>query len=579
MKSRQYYGVSCFTRKFMLRPAETPEDIKRVFDNYSDNGTMSTGRLLQFLIEFQGEESATEKEAQVIFDSFKHLHIFHRKVLHLEAFFRYLLSDHNPPLSPSAQVHHDMQAPLAHYFLYTGHNSYITGNQFTSDCSTAPIIRALQRGVRVIELDLWPSKTEKSDVDVRHGGASTAPVKLVKCLRAIKDHAFSASEYPVVITFEDHLGPDLQAKVASMVHETFGETLFHPKSNLNELPSPFSLKKKILISTNPPKELPGSDGKQQNNSQKAESPAEKEPCGDEVKEDVEDEADGGEDHQDEDLQQAGPQYRHLIAIHGGKQKGGIGNWLCDNSDKVKRISLSEEKLENAVKKYATDIIRFTQVYLLRVYPKGTRLLSSNYDPMVGWTHGAQMVAFNMQGYGHHLWKMQGMFRANGGCGYVKKPNFLLDPNTVFDPSKDVPIKTILKVWIPKVKLYMGHGWHSDFHHNHFDLCSPPDFYAKVGIAGVRADEKTMRTTTVTDEWIPEWNESFEFRLRVPELALLWIKVKDDDPAGRNDFAGQTCLPVSELRTGIRAVPLHDRRGKPYKSVKLLMRFEFENIHD
>ena len=63
-----------------------------------------------------------------------------------------------------------MEAPLAHYFMYTGHNSYLTGNQVTSDCSTEPIIRALRRGVRVIELDLWPSTTKQDEVDVRHGG-------------------------------------------------------------------------------------------------------------------------------------------------------------------------------------------------------------------------------------------------------------------------------------------------------------------------------------------------------------------------------------------------------------------------
>lgn len=67
------------------------------------------------------------------------------------------------------QVHHDMTAPLAHYFLYTGHNSYLTGNQLSSDSSDEPIIRALNRGVRVIELDLWPNST-RDGVDVRHGG-------------------------------------------------------------------------------------------------------------------------------------------------------------------------------------------------------------------------------------------------------------------------------------------------------------------------------------------------------------------------------------------------------------------------
>ena len=62
-----------------------------------------------------------------------------------------------------------MKAPLAHYFLYTGHNSYLTGNQISSDCSVDPIIKALKNGVRVIELDLWPNST-RNDVNVCHGG-------------------------------------------------------------------------------------------------------------------------------------------------------------------------------------------------------------------------------------------------------------------------------------------------------------------------------------------------------------------------------------------------------------------------
>lgn len=39
---------------------------------------------------------------------------------------------------------------------------------------------------------------------------------LLKCFKSIKEHAFVASEYPVVITLEDHLTPNLQAKVAEV---------------------------------------------------------------------------------------------------------------------------------------------------------------------------------------------------------------------------------------------------------------------------------------------------------------------------------------------------------------------------
>lgn len=41
-------------------------------------------------------------------------------------------------------------------------------------------------------------------------------MELIKCFKSIKENAFVASDYPVVITLEDHLTPDLQAKVAEV---------------------------------------------------------------------------------------------------------------------------------------------------------------------------------------------------------------------------------------------------------------------------------------------------------------------------------------------------------------------------
>ncbi|KAK4606082.1 hypothetical protein RGQ29_000382 [Quercus rubra] len=562
----------CFKRMFRLREAEPPESMKILFQQYSENDIMTVDLLHRFLIEVQGEQNVSKDSAQAIFNStHKILKFLPRKGLTLDIFIRHLLSDdQNGPLRPLG-VHHDMSAPLAHYFLYTSHNTYLTGNQLNSDSSTDPIIDALKRGVRVIELDLWPN-SKKDDVEVRHGGTLTRPVELIKCLRAIKENAFWATEYPVVITFEDHLNQTLRAKVAKFVTRTFGDLLYrNDAENLEVFPSPESLKRRILISTKPPKEYLDDDSSMEREDSQRQGSSDEEQTKNTYNKKL-----GATDKVllDEDEDQIFPEYRSLIAIHAGKPKGGIADSFIDINT-VRRLSLSEQELENAVKTYGAAIIRFTQRNLLRVYPKGMRLDSSNYDPMLGWTHGAQMVALNMQGHAKFLWIMKGMFRANGGCGYVKKPDFLLrgggPNNRVFDPSARPPVQKILRVTV-----YMGEGWVREFRHTHFDRFSPPDFFVKVAIAGVPADVDRKQTKAIEDEWVPVWDESFDFSLRVPELAVLRIEALEYDTTGVPDFGGQTCLPISELRNGIRVVPLNDKKGNQYKHVRLLMRFEMRS---
>jgi phosphatidylinositol phospholipase C delta len=95
----------------------------------------------------------------------------------------------------------------------------------------------------------------------------------------------------------------------------------------------------------------------------------------------------------------------------------------------------------------------------------------------------------------------------------------------------------------------------------------------VGIAGVKADIVMKRTKVAMDDWTPHWDEEFEFPLRAPELALLRLEVREYDPTDKDDFGGQTCLPVPELKHGIRAVPLYDKGGRELSPVKLLMRFD------
>ncbi|XP_076912196.1 phosphoinositide phospholipase C 6-like [Bidens hawaiensis] len=613
-----YKMFGCFERKFKITELGPPPDVIDLFNTYTNGELeMSPHRFLRFLVEFQGDEGITIQDVERIMERVldPSRADLTRYVFTVNDLFTYLLLDDiNGPIK--TQAHHDMTAPLQHYFIYTGHNSYLTGNQLSSDSSEVPIIKALKRGVRGIELDIWPNST-KDGIDVLHGRTLTTPVTLDKCLKSIKEHAFVKSPYPVIITLEDHLTPDLQAKVAEVNGQKhFWDMLYLPKeSDKEELPSPDALKHQIILSTKEPKEYlesknvdkeQSSDDEpddQKSNSDHDAAAADNErgnsilvknnvsnkSCANEAcssatrplslseilgvdyKED-DNEEDDDDDTEDEHFgQKTTLEYKHLIAIRASKPKNGTRNALRDEPGKVKRLSVSEDSLLKAANLYGDDIVRFTQKYILRVFPKGTRVTSTNFKPLTAWMHGTQMVAFNMQGYGRSLWMMHGMFKANGGCGYLRKPDFLMNkgPNDeVFDPKAELPAKKTLKV-----KVYMGDGWCLDFSQTHFDSYSPPDFYTKVSMAGVSADVAKKKTKVIGDDWTPVWNEEFTFPLTVPELALLEIAVQEYD-VDSDDFAGQTCLPVSELRQGIRVVPLHNKKGEKFKSVKLLMRFSF-----
>nr|ACL52813.1 unknown [Zea mays] len=390
---------------------------------------------------------------------------FGRPALTVDDFLHFLFSeDLNPPLRYS-KVHQDMNAPLSHYFIYTGHNSYLTGNQLSSDCSDVPIIKALQLGVRVIELDIWPNSC-KDDIDVLHGRTLTAPVSLIKCLRSIKEYAFVASPYPVIITLEDHLTPDLQERVAKMVLEVFGDILYYPESkHLQEFPSPEALKGRVMLSTKPPKEYLEAKGdtmkEKEIEARIKRGEREAAAWGVEVP-DIQDEMQVADKDEDEllyrergadgddgkETKHVAAEYKHLITIKAGKPKGPLVDAIKNDPDKVRRLSLSEQELAKVAAHHGPNIVSFTHRNMLRIYPKGTRFNSSNYNPFLGWVHGAQMVAFNMQGYGRALWLMHGFYKANGGCGYVKKPDFLMQTcpdGKVFDSKADLPVKATLKV--------------------------------------------------------------------------------------------------------------------------------------
>ncbi|CAH2069504.1 unnamed protein product [Thlaspi arvense] len=574
----RYKMSLCFSDKMRINRGAPPPDVVAAFVEYTEGGNhMTAEQLYRFLVQVQKETEVLVSDAEKIIERITsathHITKFLRHTLNLDDFFSFLFSDDlNHPIV--SKVHQDMASPLSHYFIYTSHNSYLTGNQINSECSDVPLIKALKRGVRALELDLWPNST-KDDILVLHGWAWTPPVELIKCLRSIKDHAFSASAYPVILTLEDHLTPHLQAKAAEMMKETFMDMVYFSESgDLREFPSPEDLKYKVVISTKFPKgNLNKEKDSESDVSGKASSDDSADQVGDEKTEKGPSEAkneEGGFDQESRNLDLL--TYSRLILIPSGNARKGLKEALTIDNGGIRRLSLREQKFKKATEMYGTEVIEFTQKNLLRIYPKATRVTSSNYKPFSGWMYGAQMVACNMQGYGRALWMMHGMFRGNGGCGYVKKPDFMMNKaqnGEVFDPKAKLPLKTTLRV-----KVYMGKGWDSCFQRACFNAWSSPNFYTRVGITGVRADKVMKKTKKEENTWEPFWDEEFEFQLTVPELALLRVEVHDYNMPEKDDFSGQTCLPVSELRQGIRSVPLYDRKGERLVAVTLLMRFQF-----
>ena len=63
------------------------------------------------------------------------------------------------------------------------------------------------------------------------------------------------------------------------------------------------------------------------------------------------------------------------------------------------FSLSENTANKILKQTMMDLIKHNRSHLVRVYPKGTRIGSTNYEPHRYWSAGCQLVALNWQTFG------------------------------------------------------------------------------------------------------------------------------------------------------------------------------------
>lgn len=137
---------------------------------------------------------------------------------------------------------------------------------------------------------------------------------------------------------------------------------------------------------------------------------------------------------------------------------------------------------------------------------------------------------------------RGMFRQNGNCGYVLKPNYLIDKALVKKPQqphevlqKHLKIRIISGQNLPKIG-------ESD--------SSVVDPYVTVKIEGHLADSFSGRTRVIPNNGFnPTWNEVMEVPLKVPEQAVVCFTVKDKQAIGSSRFIGSYTLPVNCINPG------------------------------
>ena len=139
---------------------------------------------------------------------------------------------------------------------------------------------------------------------------------------------------------------------------------------------------------------------------------------------------GGADAKKPDSHGKKPTARSLSDITACFAKKFDGFWAPNDPRKPPLDAWAMSSYKEAVStKYindgkAAEWATHNTAHFSRVYPAGSRLNSSNYEPHKFWDAGVQMAALNYQTFDLGYMLNLAMFEANGGCGYVLKPQYL-----------------------------------------------------------------------------------------------------------------------------------------------------------
>ncbi|XP_039538847.1 1-phosphatidylinositol 4,5-bisphosphate phosphodiesterase delta-4 [Pimephales promelas] len=532
------------------------EDILRVFQEYSSDGQKLTLKdLKDFLLEEQLHKDGVQQYALNLIERYEPSDTAKMlQAMTFDGFLMYLSSSEGSIFNPTmVDLSQDMTQPLCHYFISSSHNTYLLEDQIRGHSSVEGYIRALKRGCRCVEVDCWDGPN--GEPIVYHGHTFTSKIFFKDVVTVLSNYAFKASQYPVILSIENHCSVEQQKVMAQHLTQILGDKLL--KSTLDGkipigLPSPEDLKGKILLK-----------GKKIGGLEDSMNGVADDPLTGEVS-DEEETAEIDDDHHRTDS----------IRHRGKKSKQRLSKELSDcvvycksvhfSSFKHSRIhskfyeisSFTESKARKLMREAGAEFVLHNAHQLSRVYPSGLRTDSSNFNPQDMWNAGCQIVALNFQTAGVEMDLNDGLFSQNGHCGYVLKPAFMRNIDESFDPETpqnrddynplSLSIQVISGQQLPKVNFKEG---------------SIVDPLVRVEIHGIQLDQAKQETRYIDNNGFnPVWYDTLQFTVHAPELALVRFVVEDYDKTSKNDFVGQFTLPFACIQPGYRHIHLLSKDG-------------------
>ncbi|NWR96293.1 PLCZ1 phosphodiesterase, partial [Motacilla alba] len=538
-------------------------EFEELFKAYSTDGNiLPDGQLLKFLAKEQFQTEANEITALEIIMKYEPVdEVREKRQLTFEGFIRYLNSDDCSIFkSQNRRVYQDMTQPLCDYFISSSHNTYLTGDQLVGASDLWGYTRALLKGCRCLEIDCWDGNN--NEPIVYHGRTLTSRIPFRSVVHVIDKYAFKASDYPLVLSLENHCSPKQQEVMASCLKIILGDKLLSAplggEVEMAHLPSPEALKNKVLVKNKKVGTLEQSMLRMEEDyTGEAVEVSDSET--DSEDEDMEDmppsrsrsSAKRKADHRSSPSPQKKPKVRRRkialalsdLVVYTKSQKFVSFEYSQQHQQCYENNSIKESHARRLAKVSAKEFVSHTTRFITRIYPRGARTSSSNYNPQEFWNLGCQMVALNFQTPGTHMELQDGKFQDNGGCGYVLKPAFLRDPNTTFTPRN---VGAHSRPMSLSIRLISGY----QLPPSPMSKTNKADPTVQIEIFGVPEDQTRKRSSVVKSNALcPKWNETFCFNIQVPELAMIRFCVEDEVSLVNKDFLGQYTLPVTCLSTG------------------------------